>query len=229
MVLIKVLDLVIHQAIELHYCFWVRSQLTHDIHFKSNNCFICLISTFLDFKKVHNLQGALGIWGLLNKRKKVGKVTQSQAINDMTWFILSFFSTHCPTSEECLELQRGWCKATISLSATIPFGCEFRPRSVEDLGSKFPSQLLIMLTVALARCQMWTNWKVEDWNCYHQVNDMSPLNRHGNPVDFSWKCKWLFDQRCKQVVAHDANSSQGAAQNLLHSWNRMLQRIRFAN
>jgi len=67
---------------------------------------------------------------------------------------LSFFSTHCPTSEECLKLQRGWCKATISLSATIPFGREFRPQSVENLGSKFPSQLLIMLTVALARCQM---------------------------------------------------------------------------
>lgn len=59
-------------------------------------------------------------------------------------------------------------------------GCEFRPQSVENLGSKFPSQLLIMLTIALARCQMWTNWKVEDWNCYHQVNDMSPFNRHGN-------------------------------------------------
>jgi len=68
---------------------------------------------------------------------------------------LSFFSTHyCPTSEECLKLQRGWCKATISLSATIPFGCEFRPQSVETLGSKFPSQLLTMLAVALARCQM---------------------------------------------------------------------------
>lgn len=185
MMLIKVLDFVIHQAVELHFIFWVRSQLTNDIHSKSNNWFICLISKFLDFKKVHNLQDALGILGLLNKRKNVGKVTQSQAINDMTWFILSFFSTHCPTSEECLKLQRGWCKATISISATIPFGCEFRPQSVENLCSKFPSQLPIMLTVALARCQMWTNWKVEDWKCYHQVNDMSPFNRHGNMLESS--------------------------------------------
>jgi hypothetical protein len=84
MMLIKVLDLVIHQAIELHFFFLVRSQLTYDIHFKSNNWFICLISKFLDFRKVHNLQDALGILGLLNKRKKVGKVTQSQSINDLT-------------------------------------------------------------------------------------------------------------------------------------------------
>jgi hypothetical protein len=62
MVLIKVLDLVIHQAIELYFLFFgVRSQLTHDIHFKSNNWFISLISKFLDFKNVHNLQDALGI------------------------------------------------------------------------------------------------------------------------------------------------------------------------
>ncbi len=61
MVLIKVLDLVIHQAIERHFFFGVRSQLTHDIHFKSNNWIIYLISKFLDLKKVHNLLDALGI------------------------------------------------------------------------------------------------------------------------------------------------------------------------
>jgi hypothetical protein len=73
MVLIKVLDLVIHQAIKLQFIYLVRSQPTHDIHFKSNNWFICLISKLLNFKKVHNLQDALHILGSLNKRKKVEK------------------------------------------------------------------------------------------------------------------------------------------------------------
>ncbi len=151
----------------------------------------------------------------------MGKFTQSQAINDMTWFILSLFSTHCLTSEECLKFQRGWCKATISLSATTLFGCELRPQSVENLGSKFPSQLLIMLTVALARCQMWTNWKVEDSKCYHQVNDLSPFNRHGNMLESSSRLQlekqMVVQSKMQTSCGSWANSSQGAAQDLLHS------------
>jgi hypothetical protein len=37
--------------------YLILSQLIHDLHFKSNGWFICVMHQFLDFKVFHNLGG----------------------------------------------------------------------------------------------------------------------------------------------------------------------------